>query len=217
MKTFKNLYPKVYSFENLYTAFRQARRGKRRRVEVAAFEFDMERNLLQLQAELREQTYSPGAYTNFYIYEPKRRLVSAAPFRDRVVHHALCQVIEPIWEARFIHTSFACRVGKGTHQALDQCHAWMRQYRYAFHGDIVKYFPSIDHQILRGLLARLSHGLAVGNPRRLEPGVQQHVGLWLYERGLRLWPAELRTRLGADWIYHLHRGDARTGQLQCLD
>jgi RNA-directed DNA polymerase len=154
MKTFKNLYPQVYSFENLYTAFRQARRGKRRRVEVAAFEFDMERNLLQLQAELRAQTYGPGAYTNFYICEPKRRLVSAAPFRDRVVHHALCQVIEPIWEARFIHTSFACRVGKGTHQALDQCQAWMRQYCYGFHGDIVKYFPSIDHQILRGLLAR---------------------------------------------------------------
>ena len=57
------------------------------------------------------------------IHEPKRRLVSAAPFHERVVHHALCRVIEPIWEARFIHTSFACRVGKGTHAALDQCHA----------------------------------------------------------------------------------------------
>ncbi|NJN98903.1 MAG: hypothetical protein HC875_34820, partial [Anaerolineales bacterium] len=89
----------------------------------------------------------------FFIYEPKRRLVSAAPFRDRVVHHALCRVIEPIWEARFISTSFACRVGKGTHKALDQAHAWVRQYRYAFQGDIVKYFPSIDHQILRSLLA----------------------------------------------------------------
>ena len=55
------------------------------------------------------------------IHEPKRRLVSAAPFRDRVVHHALCQVIEPIWEARFIGASYACRVGKGTHQAIDQC------------------------------------------------------------------------------------------------
>jgi RNA-directed DNA polymerase len=121
---------------------------------VATFEFDLEHNLLRLEAELRDQAYHPGPYTNFVIHEPKRRLVSAAPFRDRVVHHALCQVIEPIWEARFIPTSFACRVGKGTHKALDQCHAWVRQYRHALQGDIVRYFPSIDHSILRGLLSR---------------------------------------------------------------
>ncbi len=70
------------------------------------------------------------------------------------MHHALCRVIEPIWEARFINTSFACRVGKGTHKALDQAHAWVRGYRYALQGDIVKYFPSIDHQILRAILSR---------------------------------------------------------------
>lgn len=84
MKTYKNLYPQIYIFENLYTAYRKARKGKRSRVEVAAFEFDMERNLLQLQSELHDQTYRPGHYHNFYIYEPKLRLVSAAPFRDRV-------------------------------------------------------------------------------------------------------------------------------------
>jgi retron-type reverse transcriptase len=154
LKTYKDLYTKIYTFENLYRAYRAARKGKRNRVAVASFEFDMESQLLQLQRELQEQRYCPGAYTNFYIYEPKRRLVSAAPFRDRIVHHALCNVIEPIWEARFIPTSYACRVGKGTHAALDQCERWTRQYRYAFHGDIVKYFPSIDVGILRGLLAR---------------------------------------------------------------
>jgi retron-type reverse transcriptase len=154
MKTYKYLYPQIYPFANLYQAFRAARKGgKRKQVEVASFEFDLEHNLLELEAALRNQTYRPEGYTNFYIYEPKRRLVSAAPFRDRVVHHALCRVIEPIWEARFIATSFACRVDKGTHKALDQCHAWVRHYRYAFQGDIVKYFPSIDHQFLRGLLA----------------------------------------------------------------
>jgi retron-type reverse transcriptase len=154
MKTFKNLYTQIYSFANLYRAFRAARKGKRGRAAVASFEFNLEHNLLSLERELREQTYQPGAYTNFYIYEPKRRLVSAAPFPDRVVHHALCNVIEPIWEARFIHANFACRKDKGTHKALDQAHAWVKQYRYVFHGDIVKYFPSIDHQILRRLLAR---------------------------------------------------------------
>ena len=138
MKTYKNLYLNVFAFENLYTAYRRACRGKRSRIKVASFEFDMERNLLALKEELRQERYSPQGYANFTIYEPKQRLVSAAPFRDRVVHHALCRVIEPIWERRFIHTSFACRVGKGTHKALALCHAWVRQYRYAFHGDIVK-------------------------------------------------------------------------------
>ena len=83
MKTYKNLYPRVHDFANLYRAFRQARRGKRDRVAVASFEFDLEDNLLRLQAELRDSTYRPGPYTNFHIQEPKRRLVSAAPFRDR--------------------------------------------------------------------------------------------------------------------------------------
>jgi hypothetical protein len=153
LKTYKNLYPHINSFANLYQAFRAARKGKRGQAEVADFEFDLEHNLLALEAELRDQIYQPGGYTNFYIYEPKRRLVSAAPFRDRIVHHALCRVIEPIWEARFISTSFACRVEKGTHRALDQAHAWVRRYRFACQGDIVKYFPSIDHHILRNLLA----------------------------------------------------------------
>jgi len=154
MKTYKNLYSTIYKFDNLYKAYRAARKGKRDRESVASFEFDLETNLMNLQAELRCQQYSPGAYTNFYIYDPKRRLVSAAPFRDRVVHHALCSIIEPIWESRFIHHSYACRVDKGTHKALDQCQDWSKRYKYVFHGDIVKYFPSIDHQILSDLLDR---------------------------------------------------------------
>lgn len=154
MKTYRHLYPQVATFANLYQAFRAARKGKRDRVAVASFELYLEQNLIALADDLRAQTYEPGPYTNFYVYEPKQRLISAAPFRDRVVHHALCQVIEPIWEQRFIHHTYACRPGKGTHRALDQCHQWVRAYQYAFHGDIVKYFPSIDHQILRALLAR---------------------------------------------------------------
>lgn len=89
MKTYKNLFSQICSFENLYKAYRLARRGKRDREAVAAFEFNLECNLLRLQAELQAQNYQPGSYHNFYIYEPKRRLVSAAPFPDRVVHHAL--------------------------------------------------------------------------------------------------------------------------------
>ena len=154
MKTYKNLFAQICNFENLYRAYRLARRGKRDRASVADFEFNLESNLLRLQEELQTHAYRPGGYHNFYIFEPKRRLVSAAPFRDRVVHHALCQVIEPIWERRFIHHSYACRVGKGTHAALDQAQSWIRQYGYVFHGDIVKYFPSIDHQFLFKMIAR---------------------------------------------------------------
>ncbi len=84
-KTYKGLYAQVHSFETLYASWRAARLGKRNRVAVASFEYDLEENLLTLERELREQTYQPGYYTNFYIYDPKQRLVSAAPFRDRVV------------------------------------------------------------------------------------------------------------------------------------
>lgn len=152
MKTFKNLYPEITTFENLFMAFKQARKGKRGKGPVADFEFNFETNLIDLQEELLSLTYTPGDYHSFYVYEPKQRLVSAAPFRDRVVHHALCRVIEPIWEARFHYHSYACRKGKGTHAAVDQAHRWVRQYPYVLHGDIVKYFPSIDHDILRRLI-----------------------------------------------------------------
>ena len=89
MKTYKNLYPQVAEWDNIMWAYEKARRGKRRTPAVAAFEFDQERYLVELHRELREQTYRPGPYHSFYIHEPKRRLISAAPFRDRIVHHAL--------------------------------------------------------------------------------------------------------------------------------
>lgn len=153
-KTFKNLYPKICEFENLYLAFRKARRGKRSRPDVAAFEHDLELELIQLQDELLSERYRPGPYRHFTIYEGKPRRISRAPFRDRVVHHALCNVIEPIWEARFFRDSYACRVGKGTHAALDRCTEFSRRYPYVLQGDIVQFFPSIDHAILYDLLAR---------------------------------------------------------------
>jgi hypothetical protein len=88
------------------------------RAPAATFERQLKDNLVALQNDLAQQTYQPGAYYNFYIHEPKRRLISAAPFRDRVVHHALCNVIDPLFERGFIFDSYANRVGKGTHRAL---------------------------------------------------------------------------------------------------
>jgi RNA-directed DNA polymerase len=93
-KTYKDLYPQVYAFDNLYRAHRQARRGgKRKRPEVAEFEHNLGENLLHLQEELREGSYRPGPYRHFIVVERKVRKISAAPYRDRVVHHALMNVI----------------------------------------------------------------------------------------------------------------------------
>ncbi|MBI3732280.1 MAG: hypothetical protein HY259_02330 [Chloroflexi bacterium] len=98
MKTYKHLYPRICDFENLYAAYRAARKGKRDKAQVYRFEFGAESELVRLQEELAAQTYQPGAYTNFRLNDRKRRLISAAPFRDRVVHHALCNLVEPIFD-----------------------------------------------------------------------------------------------------------------------
>lgn len=154
MKKYKHLYPGITSFENLYQAFRKAARGKRSQAAVAAFEFDLEDNLFRLQEELQARTYRHGNYDSFYIHDPKRRLISAAPFRDRVVHHALCNAIEPIFERSFVADSYANRKGRGTHAALDRAQAFARRYPYVLQCDLRQFFPSIDHAILRSILAR---------------------------------------------------------------
>jgi retron-type reverse transcriptase len=155
------LFPRLVTWENLLEAYRKAARGKRGKEAAAAFEFRLADHLLSLQHDLTAGAYQPGAYQHFAIHEPKRRLISAAPFRDRVVHHALCNVIEPIFEARFHPHSYANRVGKGTHRAIDQLQAYARQYRYVLRLDIVQHFPSLDHAILKEELFRVIHDESV--------------------------------------------------------
>ena len=149
-----SLYAQVYDWDNLLLAHRKAAKGKRGKEPAARFEYHLEDNLIMLQDELRAKIYRPGAYSSFYIHEPKRRLISAAPFRDRVVHHALCNVIEPIFERSFIHDSYANRVGKGHHRALDRAQFFARRYRYLLPCDVRQFFPSVDHAILRRIVAR---------------------------------------------------------------
>jgi retron-type reverse transcriptase len=154
MENLPEVYAEICSWDNLLLAYRLASKGKRGHPNVAAFEYRLEDNLIRLQAELQTRAYHPGRYDSFYIHEPKRRLISAAPFRDRVVHHALCNVIEPVFERCFIADSYANRVGKGTHRALDRVQQFARRYPYVLQCDIRQFFPSIDHVILRDLLAR---------------------------------------------------------------
>lgn len=154
MKTYKNLYENICSFENLWRASRKAKRGKSSVEYVQRFEHRLEPELLLLRDQLLHQTYVPGVYKEFMIVEPKLRMISAAPYRDRVVHHALCNIIEPLFERSFIFNSYANRVGKGVHSAVDRYQVFARKYRYVLKCDIRKYFPSIDHNILKGIVRR---------------------------------------------------------------
>ena len=148
-------YRRICDWENLLAAYGKAARGKRGRRAAAVFEYQLADRLLEVKHELETHSYRPGAYVHFHINETKRRKISAAPFRDRVVHHALCNVIEPRFEARFIPDSYANRVGKGTHRAVDRLQQLAQRHHYVLRGDIVKHFPSIDHAVLRDTLARV--------------------------------------------------------------
>jgi len=143
------LWPRLVRFGNLLAAYRTARRGKRGRPGVAEFGLNLERELLSLQRELQDGSYRPGDYRLFTIYERKPRIIAAAPFRDRVVHHAVMTCIEPPLDRTFISDSYACRREKGVHAAVDRYQAWAQTYRYVLKMDVRQYFPSIDHGLLK--------------------------------------------------------------------
>ena len=150
----RDLYFRITAFPTLLGAFRKASKGKRYRPEVLAFGANLEAELFQLQQELLSFVYSPGPYRQFTIREPKPRLVSAAPFRDRVVHHALIAVIAPPLERHFVRTSYANRHGYGSHRALRRFARACREHPWVLQADIRLYFPSIDHQLLLAQLER---------------------------------------------------------------
>lgn len=126
MKTYNNLFKKICSFENLHLAYLKARKYKRYRNEILKFSYNLEENLLKLQEELLSQTYQHGDYREFIVSDSKKRKIKAAPFRDRVVHHALCNIIEPIFDKGFIYDSYACRKEKGTHKAIKRLEKFLQ-------------------------------------------------------------------------------------------
>lgn len=150
-----HLFERVCSLENLITAGKAALRGKRITPPGSVFLADFEKEVFALHEELWAGTYRHGGYTYFTIREPKERVVAAAPFRDRVVHHAIVRVIESVFERRFIEDSYACRRGKGTHAAMRRAAQFARRWPYALKCDVRKYFPSIDHDVLTHLLGRV--------------------------------------------------------------
>ncbi len=153
-KTHCNLWPQVVSWDNLLLAYRKCRRRKRYKPAAARFDHAWETNLLQVQRDLIDGTYRPGAYRNFYVLEPKKRKISAASFHDRVVHHAVVNVLEPIYERRFLADSYACRKGRGTHRAVGRAQHYLRRYAYYLKTDIIRFFPNVDHEVLMQVIGR---------------------------------------------------------------
>lgn len=152
MKRIGFLFDRVIAFDNLLKATQQAARGKKEQLRVAHFLFHQEKECLRLQDELRQDIWRPSDFRVFEIREPKPRRISAADFQDRVVHHALCNVLEPIFERQLIFDTWACRRGKGSHLAVQRAQGFSRHYRYFLKCDIRRYFDSVDHAVLKKLL-----------------------------------------------------------------
>jgi len=149
MRRHADLFPRLVSWENLLRAARNASRGKTARPVVERFEFRREWELLRLRRELISGDYRPGPFTTPRIAHPKPRLISAAPYRDRVVHHAVMNLLEPILDRHFLPDNFACRKGKGTHAASRRLQWLMRRHPFVLQCDVRKYFHSIDHALLK--------------------------------------------------------------------
>ena len=158
---FMDLFFEFSSFENLHRAYLNARKQKRYRKDILEYGFFLEKNLVFLRKELLLGSYRHGAYKSFIVTDSKKRKIEVAPFRDRVVHHAVCSIIEPIFERSFIYDSYACRKGKGNHIAVRRARSFMQSstnsYRgkaYFIQSDIKKYFDSVRHDILLSLIEK---------------------------------------------------------------
>ena len=149
-----DLFDAIASFPALHAAALRAATGKRRKPGVAAFLANLEKEVLRLESALLAGRYRPGRYKAIEVFDPKHRVVSAAPFRDRVVHHAFCAVVEPLFERGFIHDSYANRTGKGTHRAVARYERLRDRYAHVLRCDLYRYFPAIDHDLLKRDLRR---------------------------------------------------------------
>lgn len=154
MKRFGNLYPTVTDFHHLYNSAHWAVSGKKNKFLVQNFFFNLESELLELQSELLNKSYQPEPYHLFFVSDPKVRLICAPDFRDQVVHHSLCSLLEPIFERSMIHHSYACRVGKGSMRAIEYAKFNAKKYMYFLKLDVKKFFHSVNHELLTAIIAR---------------------------------------------------------------
>jgi len=161
MKIYKNLFTRIISLENLVLAWEEFRVDKGKKIDVREFEFSLEQNIFSLHRDLIAKRYSHGPYKGFYIRDPKVRHIHKATVRDRVLHHAVFRILNPIFEETFIPNSFSCRIGKGTHKGVLTAETMLRKESqnytvpcYALKCDVKKFFDSVDHEILLAILKK---------------------------------------------------------------
>jgi RNA-directed DNA polymerase len=155
MKRHGNLWDQIIDIHNLYRSYQMARKGKSWQDTIHKFDNDFDNNLFAIQDALTSQTFHTAPYKEKQIYEPKERTIYILPFSpDRIVHHALMRIVEPIWERMFIHDSYACRVGKGIHAGSKKTMEFVRRFKYCLKMDISKFYPSVDHDILYRIITR---------------------------------------------------------------
>jgi retron-type reverse transcriptase len=161
MRIYKNIFEEIISPENLFSAWDAFKQDKRDRPDVLQFEWQLEENIFQLHRELVRKTYHHGPYAGFYVTDPKQRHIHKATVRDRIMHHAVFSVVNPIFEPTFIPTSFSCRVGYGTHKGVEALKKMMGKVSknntnrcFVLKCDIQKFFASVDHEILLSILEK---------------------------------------------------------------
>lgn len=149
-KKYRNLYEKIYDWDNLLAAYKEARRGKTSSGSYLKYKEYYLTNLRDLQQRLIKEEWLPDTQLEFEIIDPKRRTIACQSFRDRVLHHALIQVIGPILDKAMMPQVFACRVGLGTHRCVKRMQQLMRKNPDAWilHIDFSKFFPTIPQDLL---------------------------------------------------------------------
>src|SRR3989339_606359 len=159
MKIYKDVFEKIISPENLFPAWDNFKVGKIKKKDVQAFESKLVQIIFQLHRELRGRSYRHGSYASFYIRDPKQRHIHKAEVRDRILHHAVFSILNPIFEATFISHSFSCRIGKGAHKGVLAVEKMIRKetqnyFRpcYILKCDIRKFFATVNHEILVNIL-----------------------------------------------------------------
>lgn len=161
MKTHKNIYEKIYNKKNLILAWRKARKGKTKKEYVIEFEERIIENINLLNIELKNQTYIPRPMKTFVFRDPKTRKISKSHFRDRVIHHAICNILDPIFDKVFIHDNCANRKRKGSLFAINQFNKYKRKVTNnltssscCFKADIKHYFREVNHEVLLNIIKR---------------------------------------------------------------
>lgn len=155
MKRHGNLFNKIIDMENLRLAYRKSRKGKNWQRTIQEFDKNAEENLLKIRESLVNKTFRTSSYKVKTIHEPKTRQIYILPFSpDRIIQHALMNIIEPIWEKLFIYDSYACRIGKGIHAGSKKTMKLLRKNKYCLKCDISKFYPSMKHDILFKIIKR---------------------------------------------------------------